>query len=322
MTRQDFGELVAALRQENPRPTRTSAHPVGLGKTHPDAVRCPVQSSANAEVMTRGDLAALTGLPCHVISGLEAGDPTARLGADTLGRLAAGLRLTTGETERLFLAALDLTDDGGAPGLGSPNAVFRDLLGQKWPAGFALFVMDAYWDLIAVNQTFVRVMGLDSAGLDTALCKLPYRFGHNALYYIISFAAQQYYRPRVSGWESFVQYSIEAFRTSTFTYRAHSYFQRLLSGLKTYPVFDYYWNLGRHTESEEPSVEGHLHLAVSPWGPLRLSFARRTIVTTAGDLNLCVGIPQDVATSEALAYVGRTCDPRMIVLSHRWPEKL
>ncbi|MGE5462907.1 MAG: helix-turn-helix domain-containing protein, partial [Syntrophothermus sp.] len=217
MNRRDYGELVAALRQD-------------LG-------------------WTQFQLAEYAGLDSAVISQIERGvkrffEP------DLLFCLANALQLTTLERKEFIFAASGLDENQivrqpseamATDGFDARKILERmiSLVGQiRTPA----YLCDVFGDVVAANNMMLGLYDVTPSMIDSA-ARLPGGYNTTRL----NFGRDSLSRMQIlDHWDDYALNAMRAFRESTLRYRAWPYFKYLIKVFRNpseFPFFDRYWKL-------------------------------------------------------------------------------
>jgi transcriptional regulator with XRE-family HTH domain len=295
MKRREFGELIAALRQD-------------LGWTQ-------FQLAEYAEV----DWA--------VISQIERGVKK-HFESQLLFRLANAFQLTTLERREFFLAAsgLDQKEIVRQPSAAMSTDVFNirktldkiiELTGQvRLPA----FLCDVYSDVIAANQiilsffkipfSFSEHAGQIPGGYNTA----RFNFGRDLM-------ARSYV---VDNWDQYAMNSMRSFRANSLRYRAQPYFKYLIKTFRNqneYPLFDRYWKMVSSSEQDKDAAIDYFSYHHEEFGDIKYISSLTVSITSFGELFLVQYLPLDGNTSQVFERLAQRVGPGVERFAP-WPDKI
>lgn len=295
MKRREFGELIAALRQD-------------LGWTQ-------FQLAEYAEV----DWA--------VISQIERGVKK-HFESQLLFRLANAFQLTTLERREFFLAAsgLDQKEIVRQPSAAMATDVFNirktldkiiELTGQvRLPA----FLCDVYSDVIAANQiilsffkipfSFSEHAGQIPGGYNTA----RFNFGRELM-------ARSYV---VDNWDQYAMNSMRSFRANSLRYRAQPYFKYLIKTFRNqneYPLFDRYWKMVSSSEQDKDAAIDYFSYHHEEFGDIKYISSLTVSITSFGELFLVQYLPLDGNTSQVFERLAQQAGPGVERFAP-WPDKI
>jgi transcriptional regulator with XRE-family HTH domain len=295
MDREEFGELIAALREE-------------LG-------------------WTQAQLAERAGVDTPTVSNVERGNKK-HFSADLLSDLAGALNLTRAERKQFFLAASGLD---GKEMMRPSNGYSLD---QTYDSAQQLekliqlvarlrvpcFLVDVYHDVLAANAIIAELFRLPVEGVEE-LRKIPggltvIRLIHGENRLLVATAGEQ--------WESFAINNMRVFRENSLRYRARPYFKYLMKEFrdpKKYPSFQRYWRLASTLGDESESLINEYAYAHPEHGGLNYHVYSSLDTTPHGELYLYQLVPTDEHTTEVFEDLARRSGTR----AHRlapWPEKI
>ena len=294
MHRKQFGELVAALRQD-------------LG-------------------WTQFELAEYAELDDAVVSQIERGVKK-HFEPELLFQLVNAFQLTTLERREFLLAAsgLDQKQIVRQPSAAMATDVFNvrrvldkmiELTGQlRLPA----FVSDVYGDVIAANNLILSFFKVPSQYLEQA-DKIP--GGYNTIRF--NFNRDLVARSHVvDNWDRFALNSMRTFREVSLRYRAQPYFKYLMKIFRNqneYPLFERYWKMVSSNEQDKEATTDHFSYHHDEFGQIKYISSSTISITSFGELFLVHYLPLDESTSrvfERLAHQGGQGVTRFAP----WPEK-
>ena len=294
MKRNDFGELVAALRQD-------------LG-------------------WTQSHLAESADIVDAVISQIERGvkryfDP------ELLFKLANAFQLTTLERREFLLAAtgLDQKEMVRQPSAGMQTDVFSarktldkmiQLTGQvRLPA----FLWDVYGDIIAANNII------------TSFFRIPAEFIGKASqtpggYHFCRFSFGKDLVARsliIENWDQFALNAMRAFRENSLRYRAQPYFKYLMKIFRNqheYPLFERYWKLVSSIEQDKEANTDYYAYHHGEFGEIKYMSSSVVSITSFGELIFVQYLPLDESTSRVFEQLAREAGQGATQFAS-WPEK-
>lgn len=270
MNRKDFGELVAALRQD-------------LGWTQFQLAEYSNQDDA-------------------VISQIERGvkkffEP------DLLFCLANALQLTTLERKEFIFAAsgLDEKQIVRQPSEAMATDVFDDkkileriikLTGElRIPA----FICDVFSDVIAANYMMIGFYDVPPEVVENAP-RVPAGYNTTRL----NFGRNMLARSQVTDhWDAYAINSMRSFRENSLRYRAHPYFKYLMKLFRNpaeFPFFDRYWKLVSSTQEDRDVTIDHMQYRHNKFGQVNYIASISSVVTSFGNLFLIQNLPLDEYT--------------------------
>lgn len=294
MNRKEFGELVAALRQD-------------LGWTQ-------FQLAEYAEI----DEAVLSQIERGVKKYFE---------PELLFHLANALQLTTLERREFFLASsgLDDTQIVRQPSALTSTDVFDakkllekliSLLGQ---VQFPAFLIDVYGDVIAANKSLLLFFKTPPAMIEQAN-SIP--GGYNAMRLI--FGRELVGRTHViDNWDHYALNTVRAFRETSLRYRAKPYFKYLMKAFRNpneYPFFERYWRMVSSMEQDKEVNMDYFHYSHNEFGHLKYISSSTVSITSFGELFLDQYLPLDIQTGLVFEQLSQHAGAGVLRLAS-WPEK-
>ncbi|HSL29017.1 MAG TPA: helix-turn-helix transcriptional regulator [Anaerolineales bacterium] len=294
MNRKDFGELVAALRQD-----------------------------LN---WTQSQLAEYAELDDAVISQIERGvkkffEPK------LLFQLANAFQLTTLERREFLLAAsgLDQKEMVRQPSAATVTDVFDvkktlnkmiEMTGQvRLPA----FLWDVYGDVIAANNIILSFFRLPPEFIQNA-GQIP--AGYNVCRF--NFGKELAARSLIiENWDQFALNSMRAFRENSLRYRAQPYFKYLMKVFRNqneYPLFDRYWKMVSSIEQDKEvnsDLYSYHHRAL---GEIKYISSSVVSITSFGELIFVQYLPLDRHTSQLFEELAESAGQGATTYAP-WPEK-
>jgi len=295
MNRKEFGQLLAALRQDLD--------------------------------WTQFQLSEYADIDEAVISQIERGvkkffEP------ELLFRLANALHLTTLERREFFLAASGLEQKQivRQPSAAMATDVFnaRKSLGKmieltglvRLPA----FLCDVYGDAIAANKIIFSFFKVPSAFLEDA-DRVP--GGYNTTRF--NFGKELMARSHVvDNWENYALNSMSAFRENSLRYRAKPYFKYLMKIFRNpieYPLFDRYWKMVSSVEQDNEANIDYFSYHHDEFGEIKYISSSTVSITSFGELFLIQYLPLDEHTSQVFEQLAQQAGQGAIHFAP-WPVKI
>ncbi len=294
MNRQEFGQLLAALRQDLD--------------------------------WTQFQLSEYASVDEAVISQIERGvkkffEP------ELLLNLANALQLTTLERREFFLAASGLdqrqlvrqassatTTDTSHPSK-TLNRLVETLRAVRCPA----FINDVYGDAIAANHAVINFFHVPASMIETASQKPG---GYNIMR--ITFNRELVGRTHVAdNWDAYAIATMMSYRATTLRYRAKPYFRYLLKTFRDpveYPLFDRFWKQVASLETDRATETDYFQYKHEIYGQIHYLTAPIITITAFGELFLTVYQPLDDHTTEIFTQITKESSRDIIMLAP-WPEK-
>jgi transcriptional regulator with XRE-family HTH domain len=294
MKRKEFGELVAALRQD-------------LG-------------------WTQFQLAEYSEVDEAVVSQIERGVKK-HFEPEQLFQLANAFQLTTLERREFLLASsgLDQTQIVRQPSAAMSTDVFNarrvldkmiELTGQvRLPA----FLADVYGDVISANNIILSFFKVPPAYVEQA-DRLP--GGYNSVRF--NFGKDLVARSHViDNWDRFALYSMRSFRENSLRYRAQPYFKYLMKVFRNqneYPLFDRYWKMVSSVEQDKEASTDYFSYRHNEFGQIKYTSASTISITSFGELFLIQYLPLDETTSQVFEQLAQHSGPGAALYAS-WPAK-
>lgn len=294
MNRRDFGELVAALRQD-------------LG-------------------WTQFQLAEYSEQDVAVISQIERGvkryfDP------DLLFCLANAFQLTTLERREFIFAASGLDEkqivrqptDAMSTDVFDAKKVLDRMVVLGGQIRLPCYITDAFSDVVAANHMILAFYNVPDSFLENA-GSIPGGFNTTRL----NFGRESLSRSQImANWENYARNAMRSFREGTLRYRAWPYFKYLMKAFRNpaeYPLFDRYWKMVSSVEQDKDINQDHFSYHHSRFGPVSYITSTTVAVTSFGNLFLVKNLPLDDHTEEVFAQLKIEAGMGMVRLAS-WPEK-
>jgi len=294
MNRRDFGELVAALRQD-------------LG-------------------WTQFQLAEFSGLDDAVISQMERGvkrhfDP------DLLFRLANAFQLTTLERREFIFAASGLDEKQIVRQLSGAMAtdvfdakkILERMIALTGQLRIPAFLCDVYSDIVAANFMMIAFYDVPVSMLENA-ASIPAGYNTTRLNFGHDLVGR---RLVTDNWDTYALNSMRAFRENSLRYRAKPYFKYLMNLFRNpaaYPFFDRYWKLVSSMEQDRDVTIDRMEYCHNKFGTLNYAAATTAVITSFGNLLLVQNHPLDEHTEEVFLQL-RLNAGFGVARFASWPEK-
>jgi transcriptional regulator with XRE-family HTH domain len=294
MKRKEFGELVAALRQD-------------LG-------------------WTQFELAEYAEVDEAVISQIERGVKK-YFEPELLFHLANTLQLTSLERHEFVLAAsgLDEKEIVRQPSAMMSTDVFHPakildrMVTLTAEIRLPAFLMDVYGDVIAANKTMLAFYDIPASMIETA-ATIPGGYNTTRL----NFGRDLVGRRHVTdNWDNYAVNSMRSFRENSLRYRAKPYFKYLMKNFRNpteYPFFDRYWKMVSSTEQDKEMRVDYFSYRHEEFGPLNYIASMTIAVTSFGNLFLVQNLPLDEHTDEAFTELKHKAGTGAVRFAP-WPEK-
>ncbi len=294
MKRKEFGELVAALRQD-------------FG-------------------WTQFELAEYADLDDAVISQIERGVKK-HFEPELLFQLANALQLTTLERREFLLASsgLDQKQIVRQPSAAMSTDVFNvrrvldkmiELTGMvRLPA----FLGDVYGDVIAANNIILSFFKLPPEFVDRA-DKIPAGYSTVRFNFGKDLVARSHV---VDNWDSYALSAMRTFRENSLRYRVHPYFKYLMKIFRNqneYPLFERYWKLVSSVEQDKEASTDHFAYRHQEFGQIKYISSATVSITSFGELYLIQYLPLDENTSQVFDRLARQAGQGAVRFAP-WPEK-
>jgi transcriptional regulator with XRE-family HTH domain len=294
MNRKQFGELVAALRQD-------------LG-------------------WTQFQLAEYSELDDAVVSQIERGVKK-HFEPRQLFRLCNAFQLTTLERREFLIAASGLEQKQivRQPSAAMSTDVFNirrmlekmiELTGQvRLPA----FLGDVYGDVIAANNIILSFFKLPPSFLEEAdrtpagYSTVRFNFGKDLI-------ARSHV---VDNWEQYAVSSMRSFRENSLRYRAQPYFKYLMSIFRNqneYPLFERYWKMVSSNEQDKDATTDHFAYHHNQFGRIKYIASSSVSITSFSELFMVHYLPLDEHTSRIFEQLAQRAGQGVSTFAS-WPNK-
>ena len=295
MNRKDFGELVAALRQD-------------LG-------------------WTQFQLAEYADLDDAVISQIERGvkryfDP------HLLFCLANAFQLTTLERREFIFAASGLDEkqivrqpsEGMATDVFDERRILERMIKLTGEIRLPAFICDVYSDVIAANYIMIAFYDVPPEMMEDA-AKIPGGYNTTRL----NFGRNMLARTQVTdNWDTYALNSMRTFRENSLRYRAHPYFKYLMKIFRNpveFPFFDRFWKLVSSMEQDRDVTVDHMQYQHNKFDAINYIASTSSVVTSFGNLFLVQNLPLDEYTEEVFTKLKLTAGLGVARFAP-WPEKI
>jgi transcriptional regulator with XRE-family HTH domain len=294
MNRKQFGELVAALRQD-------------LG-------------------WTQFQLAEYAELDDAVVSQIERGVKK-HFEPELLFQLGNAFQLTTLERREFLLAAsgLDQKQIVRQPSASMATDVFNvrraldkmiELTSQiRLPA----FLGDVYGDVIAANNIILSFFRLPAEYVKQA-DQIPAGYSTVRFNFGKDLVARSHV---VDNWDQYALYSMRTFRENSLRYRAQPYFKYLMKIFRNrheYPLFERYWKMVSSNEQDKEATTDHFSYPHNEFGEIKYISSSTVSITSFGELYLVHYLPLDQSTSQVFEQLAQQVGQGVTRFAP-WPEK-
>jgi len=277
MNRKDFGELVAALRQD-------------LGWTQFQLAEYSNQDDA-------------------VISQIERGvkkffEP------ELLFCLANAFQLTTLERKEFIFAASGLDEkqivrqpsEAMATDVFDDKKVLERMIKLTGEIRIPAFICDVFSDVIAANYLMIAFYDVPPEIMENAP-RVPAGYNTTRL----NFGRNMLARSQVmDNWDAYAINSMRSFRENSLRYRAHPYFKYLMKLFRNpseFPFFDRYWKLVSSTEEDRDVTVDHMQYRHNKFGLINYIASISSVVTSFGNLFLIQNLPLDEYTENVFTQL-------------------
>ena len=294
MNRKEFGQLIAALRQDLD--------------------------------WTQFQLAEYSNIDEAVISQMERGVKK-YFEVELLLNLANAFQLTTLERREFFLAASGVEQNqlvrqpstGATTDTNHPTKIISQLIETLKSLQLPAFLSDVYGDVIAVNQSIINFFHIPDALISTA-SQIP--GGYNTMR--MSFNRDLVGRSHVGdNWDAYAMTTMSSYRATTLRYRAKPYFKYLLKVFRDpieYPLFDRFWKRVSSLETDQSTDSEHFHYHHETYGEIQHITARITTTTAFGEVFLTTYLALDDHTNEIFSRIYKEARNEIVRLAP-WPDK-
>lgn len=294
MKRKEFGELLAALRQD-----------------------------LN---WTQFQFAEAADIDEPIISQIERGVKK-HFEPELLFNLANALQLNTLERREFFLAAsgLDQKQIVRQPSAATSTDVFNvrkmldkmiELTGQiRLPA----FITDVYSDIIAVNNIMLSFYKAP-ATLFENMDRIPGGYNTTRFNFGKELAARS---NMLDHWDNYALNSMRSFRENSLRYRAQPYFKYLMKAFRNpaeYPLFDRYWKMVSSVEEDKEITTDYFAYRHVEFGEVKYTSSANTSITSFGELFVVQYLPLDEGTSGIFEQIAKQAGQGVVRFSP-WPSK-
>jgi transcriptional regulator with XRE-family HTH domain len=294
MKRKDFGELVAALRQD-----------------------------LN---WTQSQLAEYSDVDDAIISQIERGVKK-HFEPRLLFQLANAFQLTTLERREFLLAAsgLDQHQLVRQPSAAMSTDVFnvRRALDKmiELNAGVRLpaFLADVYGDLVSANRIILSLFKLPLEFVERA-DRIPAGYNTARFNFSKDLVARSHV---VDNWDQFALNSMRTFRESSLRYRAQPYFKYLMKIFRNrneYPLFERYWKMVSSVEQDKDASMDSFAYQHDEFGQIKYISSSLVSITSFGELFLLQYLPLDERTSQIFEKLAQQAGQGAVRFAP-WPEK-
>ena len=294
MKRKEFGELVAALRQD-------------MG-------------------WTQFQLAEYADVDNAVISRIERGVKR-HFEPELLFQLVNAFQLTTLERREFLLAAsgLDQTQIVRQPSAAVSTDVFNarrvltKMIELTEQVRLPAFLADVYGDVIAANNIILSFFKVPEEFVQKA-DQIPGGYNTTRFNFDKDLAARSHV---TDNWDRYALYSMRTFRENSLRYRAQPYFKYLMKAFRNqneYPFFDRYWRMVSSSEQDKESSTDDFSYRHNEFGQIKYTSSTTISVTSFGELFLTHYLPLDEPTSQVFEKLAQEAGQGVTTFAP-WPEK-
>lgn len=294
MNRKQFGELVAALRQD-------------LG-------------------WTQSQLAEYAELDDPVVSQIERGVKK-HFDHELLFQLLNVFQLTTLERREFLLAASGLDQKQIVRQLSATTStdvfdaqrVLEKMIELTGQVRLPAFLADVYGDVIVANNVILSLFKIPAEFIQEA-DKIP--GGYNTTRF--NFGKELVARSHViDNWDQFALNSMRTFRENSLRYRAQPYFKYLMKIFRNrneYPLFERYWKMvSSHDQDKEIATDQFVYHHAE-FGLIKYISSSLVSITSFGELFLTQYLPLDQSTSQVFEGLAQQAGSGVTTFAS-WPEK-
>ncbi len=294
MNRKQFGELVAALRQD-------------LG-------------------WTQFQLAEYAELDDAVVSQIERGVKK-HFEPELLFQLVNTFQLTSLERREFLLAAsgLDQKQIVRQPSAAMATDVFNvrrvldKMIELTEQVRLPAFLTDVYGDVVAANNIILSFFKVPPEYLEK-VDKIP--GGYNTVRF--NFSKDLVARSHViENWDRYALNSMRTFREISLRYRAQPYFKYLMKIFRNqseYPLFERYWKMVSSSEQDKEASTDHFWYRHNEFGQIKYISSSTVSITSFGELFLIQYIPLDQGTSQVFEQLAQQAGQGVTRFAP-WPDK-
>jgi len=294
MKREEFGEFLAALRQD-----------------------------LN---WTQFQLAEAADIDEPIISQIERGVKK-HFEPDLLFRLANALQLNTLERREFFLASsgLDQKQIVRQPSAATNTDVFNvrkmldkmvELTAQiRLPA----FITDVYSDVVAVNNIMLSFFKAPVALFEN-MDRVPGGYNTARFNFGKELAARSHI---LDHWDNYALNSMRSFRENSLRYRAQPYFKYLMKAFRNpaeYPFFNRYWKMVSSLEEDKEVTTDYFAYRHVEFGEVKYTSSANVSTTSFGELFVVQYLPLDEDTSGIFDQIAKQAGQGVVRFAS-WPAK-
>jgi len=294
VNRKEFGELVAALRQD-------------MG-------------------WTQFELAEYSEIDHAVISQIERGvkkffEP------ELLFYLANAFQLTSLERREFIFASSGLDEkqvvrqpsNAMATDGFNPRKILERMISLTGQIRLPAFLCDVYSDVLAANNVMLALYDVPLSMVENA-ANTPGGYNTTRL----NFGRELLGRTQViENWDEYALNTMRAFRENTLRYRAWPYFKYLMNSFRNpvdYPFFDRYWKLVSSMEQDKEVNIDHFSYVHNKFGRLNYITSTTIAITSFGNLFLVHNLPLDQQTEDVFNRLKSQAGVGVVPFAP-WPEK-
>jgi transcriptional regulator with XRE-family HTH domain len=294
MNRQEFGQLLATLRQD-------------LG-------------------WTQFQLAEYSDIDEAIISQMERGVKKF-FESDLLISLANAFQLTTLERREFFLAASGVDQRqmmrqpsaAAATDTNHPTRILNYLIETLRSMRLPAFISDVYGDAIAANRAVIDFFHIPEAMI-AAANQVPAGYNTIRMTFNRDLIAHSHV---LDNWDAYAMATMSSYRAATLRYRAKPYFKYLLKTFRDpieYPLFDRFWKRVSSLETDNNMDSDRFHYRHENYGEISYLTMRITTHTSFGEVFLLAYLPLDEHTEKIFSHIYQGAGKEIVRLAP-WPEK-
>lgn len=249
--------------------------------------------------LSQKQLAQAANLPYQTIGKIERGE-LVNLRDDILTNLASALNLNTAERQEFWMASQEHEGNHDTSSEQAFHHIYQQFSQIKQPA----FLLNPFYDLVAVNQPFLTLYGLEMRQLleNHSACNLA----------ILLFKPDSPLRSRLGvHWYQTANLHLRFFRCISLRYRYTSYFNEIIKRLRGLPDFSALWQSHTQICDDFYSHIGELRHDHPVYGLLYYSVTLTDTRIPTGPLYLVTLIPNNTETFHCFTKLfrsdGSTC---------------
>ncbi len=233
----------------------------------------------------------------------------------TLNLLADAFKLTTVEKKEFLITAAGISDAEFTYNA-SPDEQLNDLINVAGSVLPPAFIVDAFNDLVAINQTYKNLFMITDEIIGYAR---QLKTGFNLLYYLYS--ADLGFKDLLGpSWKKIALIQIHQFRRTSFRFRHEKYYKILLQELFKEPQFDIDWYSSNRLCPEHCVEYEYFNFEHPAFGLLSFIGTETNVNTAHGELHLVIYHATDGPTTLTFNQLAGPNKVSPTLLAN-WPEK-